>query len=976
MENNVKNSINNTQPTNKKIVRRIVKIIDEKDLNNVDIKKEINAQKKKKQLEIKKIERTEKLIKREKEKIQQNRIKQAEKQRLLKEKEVKKEKLLEEKRKKKEIKKQNKIEIKRNKSSLNKQYQYTKGQKILRVVKIAFVSIIFTGIAGICSLSLILYSWCKDLPEIDISELNQSALTSYIYDTNGNLITTYSSAENREWVELDDMPQILIDAFISVEDKRFYSHGAIDFKRFLNAVLGQITGSGDSGGSTITQQLVKNVYLTNEVTYKRKMQEIVLSYELEKQMSKDEILEAYLNIIYFGSSNYGVAAAAKDYFGKDLDELTLREIAILAGIPKNPNGYNPRRNTYVKHDMSATDKRTDTVLWVMKENGVISEEQYNIALNDTVEIKEDSSFFEMYDYAHAVEYSMSEVIQDFLTQRGLDNTYENRIMMENEIRQGGYSIYTTIDPDIQTTLQNTVENWTDYPFVLNMYGDPIEIDGVYEKPQVAAVIIDHSNGHILAMIGSRDTITFMKTFNRAISNNMPVASTLKPLAVYGPTLEKGLSAGSIEYNYKTYINGYDNISAYPGGQSPEAPVTMREAIAHSYNIAAARFLVNNVGYELSENYLIQLGIDKTSIQKNGAGLALGTSGIDMLELTAAYQSFANGGWYYEPKSYTVVLNNKGEIVLNSEDFQTKRQVFSEETAWMMTDLLSNTVENGNAYNALLENVEVAGKTGTHETKCAVFAGYTPDYVSCIWVGSDSFSDLSDASGSKIAAPIWKKYMSDIYDIKGITREKIYDSVPNSINKVVLCGLSGKLAGAYCDETFEDYINTNFPIATCDLHVMVDLCNYSGMIAGNDCLEQSITTKPSLFIPINSNFASIPESIILEHYPNAIIESPDNICISHVNGIVIPSEVQIGYAKNLLLQINELRQNTLLSEDYINLLNIDYASVENYVARAENALYNSIQESNEFYSEYFAEYNRVKGDLDNIRVIIDTLSYSD
>lgn len=997
---------------NKKVIRRVVKVIDEKDLKNTDINKELAAQRDKikqdkivkeqeERLEIER-EKQAALIKKQEEdrkkrekKIEYQKILAAQKEKEKREKEALKEKNRKEKEEKKELLKRQKLEEKENrkkekkrekiekhkqqkrlkeskKQGQNKAEKRSPSSNILRTLKILFVSLFFTGCAGVCVLFLILYSWCQDIPEININELKQTALTSYIYDINGDLITTYSSSENREWVSIEDMPDTLIEAFVNIEDKRFYEHNGVDAKRFLSAVLGQLTGSGDHGGSTITQQLIKNVYLTNEVTYKRKMQEIILAFELEKQMSKEEILEAYLNIIYFGSSNYGVSAAAQDYFGKDLDELNLREIAMLAGIPKNPNGYNPRRNTYIKKDMSKTNERTDNVLWVMKNEGVISEEQYQMALQQEVEIRESSSFFEMYDYAHAVEYAMSDVIDDMLELRNLDDTYANRISIENEIRKGGYKIYTTIDPDIQNSVQNTVENWEDYPYILNSNGEYAKVDDEYVKPEVASVVIDHYTGHILAMVGSRDTVTSMKTFNRATDNTMPVASSIKPLSIYAPCIEKGLYPGSIEYNYKTYIEGYDRNSSYPGGTSPEAPVTMREAIAQSYNVSAARFLCNNIGYELSEDYLIKLGINKESIQKNGAGLALGTSGINILELTAAYQTFANGGWYYEPKAYTKVIDKDGNIILDSNDYQIKRQVFSEETSWLMTDMLSNTVENGSAYKAFLKGTQAAGKTGTHEDKCAVFAGYTGEYVSAIWVGSDSFSSLSDASGGREAAPIWQSYMNSIYSKKGINKKLIYEEKPENIKEVTLCSLSGKLATDKCPETFTDYVSTNSILENCDLHVKIKTCSYSGMLVGDDCPESAIREENVLFVPLTSNLASIPSEIILKYYPNAIIESPDNVCVSHVNGIAIPSANQIGYMKGLLSKLDSLRTNTLLGQQYIDLANNDYNSANAYIARAENALYNGANETESFYSEYFAEYNRIKNDIANLQSILNNI----
>lgn len=1024
----------NTNNPNKKVVRKVLKVIDEKDLKNVDLKREIELQND--SLRQKKLEERRKALlaqqaaekeallkkqKEERERLEIERLRQAEEAKRRKELELKRQRELEarrreeqrrleeqkaaekalkeaqkrekqeaierekerarlekiQKQKELEQKKERKRKEKEEKKNNVKEYakpdkKQTLGRKIWRVFKICFVAGMVTGISGIIVLSMILLSWSQDIPEIDVTELGKSAQTSFIYDINGNIITTYSGSENREWVEIEDMPELLVDAFVTIEDKRFYEHGAIDFKRFTKAVLGQVLGNDNEGGSTITQQLVKNVYLTNEVTYKRKWQEIVLANKLEKQMDKDKILEAYLNIIYFGSSNYGVSAAARDYFGKELDELSIREIAMLAGIPKNPNGYNPRRNTYVKGDMTRTNDRTDDVLWVMHNEGVLSDFEYQSALKENVPIMEGSAFFEMYDNAHAVEYTMRQIVTDMLEERDMEDTWENRVSIDNELRSGGYNIYMTIDPVVQNAVQNTVENWGHYPQVLDSHGEPIiNDDGSYEVPQTAAVVIQPGTGYILAMVGSRDTPESMKTLNRAVTNEMPVASTIKPLSIYTPCLDKGLYPGSVEYNFKTYIEGYDDKAAYPGGQSPERAVTMREAVEKSYNVSAVRFLVNNVGYELAEDYLIAMGVDKDYVQKNGSGLALGTSGINMLELTGAYNALASGGWYYEPKGYSVVTDRDGNIVLDSSKHQEKRQVFSEKAAWLMTDILTSTVEEGNATAAQVKGVQIAGKSGTHQEKCSVFAGYTGEYVSCIWVGSDGFSNMSEASGGKVAAPIWQAYMESIYRDNGINRNNIYEKIPEGVEKRTICADSGMLATEDCPNTFEDYADEE--IGYCNMHIEAAFCKYSGMLIGNDCPEDAVEIRKAMVIPADSSLASIPEDIIKSKWPNAYIATPEHLCNAHFNGKTIPSETQIGYARNLIPKMQELLNNAVLEQQYKDLLNSDMASINNLIARAENALYNGTEESPDFYVNYFAEYNRVKTDIQNVQGILNNMA---
>lgn len=796
------------------------------------------------------------ILKKERQRREEEERRRRERERAQKIKEEQK-KAAEEKRKAEALKKQEKKKRDNEKKLLESQLKkerledekqdmkasLKKRHHVFRALKTAFWSLFVIGICGVGVLSLIIFSWCQNMPEIDVSLMKQSAQTSAIYDINGDKITDFTGSENRTWVDIDEVPKKIQDAFVAVEDKRFYEHNGVDAKRFLSAVKGQLTGQGEHGGSTITQQLIKNVYLTNEVTYKRKAQEICMAFELEKLMSKKEILESYMNIIYFGSANYGIKAAANDYFGKDLDELTNREIAMLVGLPKNPNGYNPRRCFYEKKDMTRVNDRTDTVLYVMHEQGILSDSEYKAALADDVEIKQKSDVDVMYKYPALVEYAINDVVKDMLTLEGLENTAENRQYMENKLRSGGYSIYTTIDPDITDIMQKTISKWEDYPQVLDKNKKPIKNeDGSFEKPQVASVLIDPSTGYILSMIGNRDEVTVRKAFNRATANTMPIASTIKPVSIYAPAMEKGAGAGSITYNYKARIEGYDITADYPGGQSPEKPVTLREALVNSYNISAARFLCNYVGYDTSKEYLMQLGVSSEHIQKNGSGLALGTSGINMLELTGAYQSLANGGYYREPKAYIRVTDRNGQDVIVSKDYQTVRKVFSDETAWMITDILKDTAEEGGSFKVNIQGVETAGKTGTHENQCAVFAGYTKEYVSCIWVGSDAFSPLSKNSGSAVAAPIWTEYMRDIYKEKGINKSVIYKERPDSVKEYTVCKGTGKLAGPLCSQTVTEYFNEKYaPVETCD-ETPMDIENVTDELMGKIQLETNHTLR--------------------------------------------------------------------------------------------------------------------------------------
>lgn len=744
---------------------------------------------------------------------------------------------------KKEKNKKNNIE--------NEKIVLTKKQKVFYILKVMFFSMLGLFLSGSIILAIIISNWLSDLPELDTSLLTDVSQTSLIYDKNGDLITSYSSYENREWVLIDEIPKDLKDAIVSVEDKRFYTHHGVDKKRFIKAILGQILGNDDSGGSTLTQQLIKNVYLTSEVTYKRKAQEIALALKLEKQMSKDEILEAYLNIVYFGGSNYGVKSAAKDYFDKELNELTLRECAMLAGLTQNPNGYNPRKNTQ-KGDMSPTNKRTDTVLFTMHENGKITDSEYKKALNEEVKINENSKNAQMYPYAHYVEYVLEEVAIDLLKAEGKEITNTNLTYKKYSIRNGGYKIYTTLDPSIQTILQNSAANYANYPQTEDGKGT-----------EVSAVIVDQKTGAIVAMIGSKNEPLAQETFNRAVDSTQPVGSIIKPIAIFAPAIELGASPASVAPDYKSPIEGYDNNDGYPGGVCNNYPMTMREAVETSHNIPAAYFLVNNVGIEKSADFLIQMGTNSSHISRTGSGLALGTSDMTTLEMTGAYATLANGGTYIEPHSYTVVKDRKDKDILNTSINKIRRRVFSEETSWLTTDMLISEVTKGSGYKAKLDNITTAGKTGTHEDKCITFAGYTGYYTSVIRISSDSYSSMYDASGGNQTALLWKDYMSKIHE--GLENKNILAKTPNELNLIQkeVCNISGKLATKNCKHigcSITEYFKKGTePTKECDIHIAI--CTTTGLLAHDGCWNKG-TILIASYIPSDSYLYNVDHNLLI------------------------------------------------------------------------------------------------------------------
>ncbi|MFR1760152.1 MAG: transglycosylase domain-containing protein, partial [Christensenellaceae bacterium] len=312
---------------------------------------------------------------------------------------------------------------------------------IVTTLKLFAVLILVGGISGLGFGLGIAQAYVATTPDLDITQIEDQSETSFIYDMDGNLITMYTGVENRIWATKEEMPQMLLDAIVSIEDERFYSHSGVDIKRIIGALFSNMRSSTTQGGSTITQQLIKMRVLSSEQTYKRKLQEAYLAIQLEKEYSKDEILVAYLNTINLAQSNYGVKAAAEDYFGKELSELSLRECAMLAGCAQAPYTYDPRSNFYTRDRAEVTNKRTDLVLAAMYKNNKITKEQYEQALNDTLVILEKSPRTQKYDYPYFVEYAVQDVITHLLRDRGLPDNDTNRSQIESEIRTSGYHIY-------------------------------------------------------------------------------------------------------------------------------------------------------------------------------------------------------------------------------------------------------------------------------------------------------------------------------------------------------------------------------------------------------------------------------------------------------------------------------------------------------------------------------------------------------
>lgn len=745
-------------------------------------------------------------------------------------------------------------------------------------IRLSFIIALCVGLALLGAVIGIAKAFVDTAPTLDLAALDAQDKTSFIYDSEGNLITDYKGTEDRIMVSIDEIPEMLQNAFIAVEDARFYEHNGVDVKRIVGALVANFTSGSTQGGSTITQQLIKQTVLSSEQSYKRKLQEAYLAMELETRYTKKQILESYLNTIFLGGSYYGVRVAAYGYFGKELDQLTLRECAMLAGLTRSPNYYNPRSNFYTRNTEGSntpdiTNNRTDYVLRQMRENGLITAQQYNAALDrSTAGVLEKSpASTDMYAYPHYVEYAISDVVDTFLDLNGLEDTSANRYAMENKLRTGGYSVYLCLDTEIQEIVEDTLANWSDYPRLRDPSDKVYQsrnADGTYteiEQPQAAACVFDYRTGELKAIVGGRYKPTTRKTLNRASGMTMPVGSSIKPLTVYAPAIDLGASPASIAYNMPVPISGWKDSSgkdSWPknyGGGGYKGPQSFRNALRNSYNTAAAQILMTYVGVSRSVEYLHLMGIPDKNINADPFGLALGSSGITPVQMAVAFGTIANKGVYQQPLSFSRIVDSNGNVVVDMHQQQDRHQVFKPSTAYLVVDMLKEAVQSGTGTKAKISSQVVAGKTGTNsDSKGVFFAGMTGWYSASVWIGHDNYKALSSkATGGNAAAPLWQSFMEKIHKAKNLDSREIIDGTPSDYNlvRVTTCGVSGQLATDACYndvngyKTITDYWSADsVPTAYCSMHKSVSICTESGLLATDYCPSYSVESRGIVLIP--------------------------------------------------------------------------------------------------------------------------------
>lgn len=596
-----------------------------------------------------------------------------------------------------------------------------KAARVRRMLWLMFFTAAFGAFCAMLIYGFVIISGNRYLTEnIDKLELPEASI---VYDRNGNEAMKLFYLENREIVKLEEMPERLKMAFIATEDQRFEQHEGIDLWAIGRALVKDIIHrKAVEGGSTITQQLAKNLFLSNEKTLFRKATEASIALALEDRLTKDEILELYLNRIYFGNAAYGVKAAAKTYFGKsDLNDLTLAEMATLAAIPKAPNSYNP-----LDHPERARERR-NTVLMLMAQQGIISEEEKRAAQSEEVKVVSGTGNRRFPSY-------LDYVIREAMEVTGLT---------EEQLHLGGYGIYTALDVKAQAAMEEAYRDDKRFPK-----------DGPEQQVQSAMVMLDNKDGGIVAMIGGRDYVR--KGLNRALIKRQP-GSAFKPIAVFAPAIETGKwNPHSLLSNEKQSFGNYSprNLDGKYGGR-----MTMLEAARRSVNMPAV-WLLNEIGAGEGLQFAKKLGIEMSAEDRN-LSIALGglTHGASPLEMARAYSAFANQGILRGVHAITEIKDKNGKTVYAYKG--EEEHVMKKETAWYTTLLLKEVVERGTGGKARIANHEVAGKTGTTQSgiegikgnRDVWFVGYTRDYTAAVWMGFDKTDEkhvLSDSSGTAAA----------------------------------------------------------------------------------------------------------------------------------------------------------------------------------------------------------------------------------
>lgn len=760
--------------------------------------------------------------------------------------------------------KEKKMKHKKEKK-VKKQKEKKKHKVLKRVILIFFILIFLAIIAGSAIFAGMFFSdkWAITKDDLVLSKINTN-----VYDKDGNVIATVSGDEKRKIATLEEIPQYLKDAFVSIEDETFYEHHGINLKRTLGAVATYIIHRGDSsfGGSTITQQLIKNILGDKARSgmdgVERKIREMSRAYQVENILSKDQILELYLNIIFMGGDVYGVELGSEYYFNKPLAELDLAECAFLAGINHSPNNYNPFDGT------DRTEKiknRTKTVLWKMNQLGKISEEEYNTARDKVNEgltfSKGNSSSASTMSYL--AKAALNQVVKQYSEEKGLDEETAKTM-----IYGGGYKIYSTQDSNIQSIME---EVYRDEDYIV--WSNDIQV-------QSAMAIIDHKTGQVVGMMGGLGNDVDSNGLNRATQSTRQPGSSMKPIASIAPGLEKGvITAGTVYNDNLSYFGSYHPKNS---GNSYHGLITVRNAIEISANVVEVK-IMSELGPRNSIEFLREkMGVtslvtatENPEHNDENLSMVLGgiTNGISPLEMAGAYATIANNGEYITPTMYTRMEDSAGNVVL--ECVQNRVRAMSEANAFIEKSILTGPVVGGGgtARNCSISGFDVGAKTGTtNDNTDRWLCGFTNYYTAATWYGYDTPQVIS-AGRTNPASRIWIAIMRRIHEgLEGSRFEK-----PDSVTSATICMDSGKVATESCTRTYTEYYVRGTIPGKCEGHKKLTICTDTGKIATEFCPHKE--EKTYVVKPDKEN------TTMWRSESEEIYEIPTETCTTHVKKII-------------------------------------------------------------------------------------------
>ena len=793
-------------------------------------------------------------------------------------------------------------EIKQNKKSSKKKHS-----KLKKVILVFFILILLMILVAGGILAGVFFS---DEWAITKEELISNGNTE-VYDSEGNQIALLSGADgdnNRKVITLDQMGKYTAAAYVSIEDKRFYEHSGVDLIRTAKATASYILNRGSSdvgGGSTITQQLVKNIMKDKADTgaegIQRKIREMSRAFQIERMLTKQQIIEKYLNVIFIGGSNlHGVEYGAKYYFAKSAKDLDLAESAFLAGINNAPNMYNPYDK---ENDHSELIKsRTKLVLSFMKEQNRISDnpEEAERLYNEAVE-KVEKGFefkkgeFEFGNTSYFVEEAIKEAAKDLAEAKDVD--YEEA---DNMIRSGGYKLYTTQVSSIQKTV---IKEMAKDQYVEKRSTNEKDEDGKTKKvtyrTNAGMTVIDHKTGKVVAMGGDLQQDQALLYTNYATSTARQTGSSIKPLANLAPGLEeKVLTAATVYYDIQTRFGGNytpKNVGSYLG------LCTVRKAIETSSNVVNLK-MMSNVGVRTSIKYLHDFGLDTYVAGEDGLSLAIGgaTHGSSTLQMAAAYACIANGGVYIEPTFYNKMVDGNGKTVIESK--QETRRVISAANAFIIADVLTDVVTgySGTASACAISGMDVAAKTGTtDDVDNKWLCGFTPYYAAATWYGYGNTVGWS-VNNVNAAKNIWANVMKEVH--KKLDKKRF--TKPEGVVSAKVCKDSGKLATSECKNTYTEYFAKGTVPKACDGHTTFKVCKETGKIATEYCIdteERAYTLKPDKelncsWTVLGGNKSVPPTEACNVHSSQSVIIVPNVVgrSSSEASSMLVGLNVQIIY----------------------------------------------------------------------------------